>query len=106
MSKKKEEVTLKDETCSYPGFEESNNFYDFIYQHRDSKNLLKAAESLIASDPALRLSRLKFVFICAEDPHVREKSFTEMLKIPGVNKYKHEIELLTQSLKPQPAGMD
>jgi hypothetical protein len=75
MSKKKEEVTLKDETCSYPGFEESNNFYDFIYQHRDSKNLLKAAESLIASDPALRLSRFKVCLYLRGRPARKRKVF-------------------------------
>lgn len=81
MSKKNnnEEATLKDEPCSFPGFKDSNNFYDFIYQHRDRPDLWKAAEHLInKSGPALTRIRARFVLSCATNSEVKKRAAVRM----------------------------
>jgi hypothetical protein len=80
MSKKNnQEATLKEETCSFPGFTDSNNFYDFIYQHRERPDLWKAAEYLIdKSGPALYYTRASFVLSCAADSEVKKRAAVRM----------------------------
>ena len=94
MSKKNnQEATLKEETCSFPGFKESNNFYDFIYQHRERPDLWKAAEPLInESGPALTWFRASFVLSCATDSVVKKRA---------------TLRMATSGYKPfSPSGMD
>lgn len=84
---------LKDEACSYAGFTSSNNFYDFIYQHRDRADLWDAAAVLIQrSGPALSYVRANFVLSCATDPDVKKRAAVKMAT--------------SRSQPPSPSGRD
>ncbi|MCE7887170.1 MAG: hypothetical protein DYH13_06675 [Alphaproteobacteria bacterium PRO2] len=92
MSKQRKEE-LKKETCEYPGFESSDNFYDFIYQHRERPDLWEAANFLInKSGPALYHARANFVLLCTTDSEVKKRATVKMA--------------ISELKSPSPSGMD